>query len=383
MPEDLSKLIEEIEDSLDSAVTIANMSKVITPYHEKLSTGLLSLDIKLNGGYPRGTIVQLHGADGSGKDLLVNMAFAAAQKRYGDSTNLVWSSFGYLPDLEFMRLCGCKLPLTDAELTNKGILAAIATKEQRGESLGNILLADLARVDAAHERPAEHLFQTALNLIESGKFHIVVVNELGSGETGWNRKVELHDEKENRMATWSTLVADFLRKYYTAIRRPLEIGGPNKTTTFMINPQRALIGGMPRGPKTTMTSGFALKHAKALDLHIRSGRIKKRGDKRIAKEIHWRIAKGKHGVSEGAEGTFLFYFNKGVDLVDDLATAAKSTGHIKVKGRYGYVLDYEEKINGGIKGVIEELRGDAELQDEVRTAVLTSLKTKEIGVDDD
>jgi hypothetical protein len=185
------------------------------------------------------------------------------------------------------------------------------------------------------------------------------------------------------MATWSTLVADFLRKYYTAIRRPLEIGGPNKTTTFMINPQRALIGGMPRGPKTTMTSGFALKHAKALDLHIRSGRIKKRGDKRIAKEIHWRIAKGKHGVSEGAEGTFLFYFNKGVDLVDDLATAAKSTGHIKVKGRYGYVLDYEEKINGGIKGVIEELRGDAELQDEVRTAVLTSLKTKEIGVDDD
>ena len=96
----------------------------------------------------------------------------------------------------------------------------------------------------------------------------------------------------------------------------------------------------------------------------------KSGGVKVGKEIKWKISKGKHGISEGAEGGYTFMFNQGVDLILDLANTAKSLGLIKSSGPVYYVLEYEEKIKGGIGGVVEFLRKSPKVCEEVREAVL-------------
>ena len=367
MPEDLSSLIKAINKDLSGAATITNISDVKTPYKTRLPTGILSLDIALGGGWPAGTMCQLFGPDGTGKDMLANMTIAQQQKKHGDSTNIFWMSFGYKPDIPFMRMCGVRIPYRDYELVEMGVDPDTATKEQRGEQVGNLVFIDVG--DAiAMEQPAETLLSAVVRLVRSGKFQLGIVNELGSGETRDNVKKDLHEDA--KMATWASLMSDFCRKYYSAMRVPDENGEPNKTCILMINPVRANLDSYSsRFTPYTISGGYALKHAKAVDLHIKPGASLKGKAGKIGKEIKWKVAKGKHGISEGAEGEFSYYFNKGVDCVSDIAYVAKAYGIIRNSGPVYYVLDYGDKIKGGMDGVISLLKSENKILEEVREAV--------------
>jgi recombination protein RecA len=368
MPEDLSDLIRSINKDLKGAATISNISEVKTPYATRLPTGILSMDVALGGGWPAGTMCQLFGADGTGKDMLSNMTIAQQQKIHGDKTNIFWMSFGYKPDIPFMRMCGIQIPYRDHELDEMGIDPSSATEEQRGTQIGNIVFIDVG--DAiAMEQPAETLLSAVIRLIKSGKFQLGVVNELGSGETRDNVKKELHEDA--KMATWASLMSDFCRKYYSAMRVPLENGEPNKTCILMINPVRANLDSYSsRFTPYTITGGHALKHAKAIDLHIKPGASLKDKTGKIGKEIKWKIAKGKHGIAEGAEGEFNYLFKGGVDCISDLAYVAKAYGVIRNSGPVYYILDYGDKIKGGMDGVISLLKKEKPILEEVREAVL-------------
>ena len=372
MPDDLSFLIKEINKDLKGAAKVSNLCDVATPYGTRLSTGILSLDLKLKGGFPAGTMVQLFGPEGSGKDYLSNLTMAQVQKKHGDKANLFWLSFGYKPDKDFMRMAGVQIPYTDEELAEKGYDPKKVTDAELadigGLRVGNILYLD-ADFAAASEHPAETLLSAAIRCVKSNKFQLGVINELGSGETRDNVVKELHEEA--KIATWASLMSDFCRKYYTALRQPDENGSPNQTCIMMINPVRANMDARSaRFNKFTQGGGYALKHAKVIDIHIRSGASLKQSGKLVGKEIKWKVSKGKHGISEGAEGEYQFYFGQGVDLVRDLAYTAKLVGVVKNSGPVYYILDYEDKIKGGLDGVISLLRDEDTIRNEVRDAVL-------------
>ena len=372
MPDDLSSLIKEINKDLKGAAKVNNLCDVETPYETRLPTGILSLDLKLKGGFPAGTMVQLFGPEGVGKDYLSNLTMAQVQKKYGDKANLFWLSFGYKPDKGFMRMAGVQIPYTDDELVDKGYDPKTITEDELrsigGLRVGNILYLDIDFA-AASDHPAETLLSAAIRCVKSNKFQLGIINELGSGETKDNVVKDLHED--SKIATWASLMSDFCRKYYTALRQPDESGNPNQTCIIMINPVRANMDARSaRFNKFTQGGGYALKHAKVIDIHIRSGASLKEGTKRVGKEIKWKVSKGKHGISEGAEGEYEFYFDKGVDLVKDLAYTAKLTGVVKNSGPVYYILDYEDKIKGGIDGVVNLLRTESTVREEVRDAVL-------------
>ena len=374
MPDDISRLINSISKDLGNAASIMQISAAPNPYVIRRPLGVMSIDRDLKGGLPGGTMVQIFGPEGAGKDYLSNLAMAENQKKYGDKSNIFWQSFGYKPDLPFMRLCGVQIAKTDEELLEEGVNPEEATEAQRGKTVGNILFIDVAKKGMEH--PAESLLSVAVELIRSNKFQIGVINELGSGETKDNVKKKLNEEA--RMATFASLMADFCRKFYSAMRIPGDDGRPNETTVVMINPVRANLNAFSFD-KYTQGSGHALKHAKAIDLHLdKMGFIKesRKGKQvKVGKKIKWRIAKGKHGISEGAEGEYHFYFAGmkdffGIDTLVDLVNVAKAEGVVFNKGRYWYILDYEDKIEGGIDGVVSLVRERPELLEEIRTAVL-------------
>ena len=346
MAEDLSQLIKSIQKDLGGAATIRPISEVDAPYHERLPTGILSLDKALLGGFPAGSMHQVFGPDGAGKDYLTNLVIAQVQKKYGEDANIAWMSFGYRPDIPFMEMGGVDI------------------------DVGNLVFIDIGNSDA-NDNPAESLLSGVVRLIRSNKFQLVIINELGSGETKDNVKKDLHEDA--RIATWASLMSSFCQKFYSAMRIPDEEGNANRTCVIMINPVRANIDA--RSAKYfpySQGGGFALKLAKAVDLHLRAGGAIRKGTEKVGKEIKWKISKGKHGISEGAEGSYNFLFNEGVDLVEDLANVAKAYGVIKSSGTIYRILNYEDKIKGGLAGVVDVLKSSPTLLEEVREAVLSS-----------
>ena len=207
--DDLSKLVKGIQKSLGGAAKISKMSEVAAPFLTRLPTGILSLDLALKGGFPAGSMHQLFGPDGAGKDYLSNLVISQVQKEHGEKANIAWMSFGYKPDIPFMEMCGI-----DPEL-------------------GNLMFIDIGSEEAL-EQPAESLLTAMLDLIRSNKFQLMVINELGSGETKDNVKKGLHEDA--KIATWASLMSTFCQKFYSAMRTPDEEGNANKTCVIMINP---------------------------------------------------------------------------------------------------------------------------------------------------
>lgn len=384
MAEDLSDLIRRVTKSLGSSVCIEQLSDVDTPYHERIPFGLMDLDAALMGGLPRGTVCQVWGPDGSGKNLLANLAMAQVQRIYGDASNLLYMSLGYRPDVDFMRKCDVKFFKTKHELEALGIDPAKPTPAQRGEQPGNLYFLDVSSNEDANEHPAESLFTAAVEMIESGKFHLVIIDEMASGETKDDVAKGLQDNA--RMATWASLVTQFVKKVYTALRHKTAEGLPNGTCILVLQPVRANTDAYSaKFNPWIQPSGFALKHAKAIDLHIApAGFITEGSDKtKVGKKTKWKIGKGKFGLSEGAEGDFEFrYFQPdgtgGIDFIRILANTAKVHSVIQRRGSKHYLLDYDTPIEGGFDGVVTYLKDFPEVAEEVRLAVLAAATTGEV-----
>lgn len=392
----LEKALAQTRKKLKGVVRIVDSSEIPTPHNTKRPTGIPGLDLRgLKGGLFGGNVIQLFGPDGTGKDALVNGAIAENQKIYGDDSAVLWMSFGYPADLDFMRRRGVSVPYSASEKV------AIAEGRQSTQfahltqEIGTLQFLSLdGNTKEGAEMPAESLLSAALAIIETGLFQLVIINELGSGETKHNVVKDLGEEA--RMASWASLVTQFCQKYYTAIRKPTALGEVNETTVVVINPVRANLDA--RSAKYNPHSqggGHALKHAKAVDIHITPrGKIKQgAGGPIIGKTIHWRISKGKHGISEGAEGTYDYYFEDGIDTVKDLAELAKEVGLITRRGALYNLYGFEGDIKGGIAGVIEMIKGDEELQEWLRkytymayTSSIENAKAaidKEYGLDDE
>lgn len=371
--EDLSKLIASVQADLGGAARIQHLHEVVTPYDIRRPTGVADLDMKLGGGFPAGTLNQVFGPDGSGKDLITNHIIAENQRIHGDKSNVFWMSFGYLPDLPFMRMAGVQIAHTDAELVKMGIDPILATEEQRGKDVGNLLFINLGNASAM-ENPAEVLLSAVLKLVRSNRFQIGIINELGSGETKDNVEKDLNASA--RVATWAGLLTSFLQKFYTAMRAPGD--ELNETTLFMILPVRANLDAYTaKYSPFSQPSGYALKHAKAIDLHVKAGKVERDKDKNIlSKDINWKIGKGKLGVMEGAEGTYTFIPGKGIDLLSGLLNTAKSLGLVRQRGPLYTLLDYEDRIGGGLEGVAKLLRENQVLYDELRDRVREQLEAQ-------
>jgi RecA/RadA recombinase len=366
------EVMNRLTDKYGGAVRAVTPEKHKSAFHIRRPTGIMSVDSQLMGGWPGGSIIQVHGPDGIGKDALINLTMAENQRLYGDESFMFWCSFGYQADLDFMRLCGMQIAYSDQELQMMDIDPDEATPEQRGSTTGRIVFLELGDVEEAASAPAETIMEGVIELVNSGIFQVGLINELGSGETRDNVVKELHEDV--KIATWSRLMSQFCTRWYTTIRRALPTGEPNLTTLGVINPVRANLNAYTAKFKPTIaTSGHALEHAKAVDLHLKPTGVVKKGQNRIGKTVGWKIAKGKHGMPEGAEGEYDWIDGVGVDLVKDLCTVANEYGVVQQRGKNYTIQGYEDKIEGGLAGVIEFVRERPELQPVIREATYAAL----------
>lgn len=323
---------------------IQRASECAMPYLTKrYPTGLLSLDVALGGGFPAGGLSQIAGPKNSCKTYLYWQVIRQLQHILGDRMKVLLAMTEMRADRQQGRLAGVEVALhpSDIESLNKGRIkngwpaftdADVAALQR-----------EVGQIDELHGESAEVLYDGILQAVELNIYHLIVIDSFGSIMTGAEADAESLDEKFYGGA--AAINTRFLRKLTALLTMNDAYGLPREVCVLGINQIRANIGDRFREFKTT--GGFALEHAKFVDLWLTSGQPQgyhdqlygsKGTDKQFVqtgKEINWKIEKGKAGIHEGEKGSFIYDFRiNQADFYLDTLVAGVRHGVVETAGAW-------------------------------------------------
>ena len=296
----------------DGAIRRLGDSKTVDV--ELFSSGSLSLDLALGGGYPKGRILEIFGPESSGKTTVALHAIAEIQKKGGTA------------------------PFIDAEHALDPSYA-----KKLGVDVDNLLV--------SQPDNGEQALEICETLVRSNAVDIVVVDSVAALVP----QAEIDgDMGDSHMGLQARLMSQALRKLTGIINK-------SHTTVLFINQIRMKIGVMFGNPETT-TGGNALKFYASLRLDIRrTGQIKN-GEDIIGSRTKVKVVKNKIAppfrVAE-----FDIMYGEGVSRTGDVLDLAVQHG---IVGKSGAWFDYNEaKIGQGREATKEYLKANPEVLEEI------------------
>jgi recombination protein RecA len=307
---------EQIEKQF-GAGAIMNLGEGQRVNVETFSSGSLSLDLALGGGYPKGRVIEIYGPESSGKTTLTLHAIAEIQKTGGTAAFI---DAEHALDPEYAKKLGVKLE----EL--------LVSQPDTGEQA----------------------LEIAETLVRSNAVDLVVIDSVAALVP----RAEIEgDMGDSHMGLQARLMSQALRKLTGIISK-------TKCTVIFINQIRMKIGVMFGNPETT-TGGNALKFYASIRLDIRKiGQIKM-GEEIIGSEVRVKVVKNKIAppfrIAE-----FDIMYAQGISLEGDaLNLAAK----YEVVGKAGAWFDYDgHKVAQGREAAKQWLKDNPKiLADIVKT----------------
>lgn len=285
---------------------------------ELFSSGSLSLDLALGGGYPKGRILEIFGPESSGKTTIALHAIAEIQKNGGTAAFI------------------------DAE---HALDPAYAKK--LGVDVDNLLV--------SQPDNGEQALEICETLVRSNAVDIVVIDSVAALVP----QAEIDgDMGDSHMGLQARLMSQALRKLTGIINK-------SHTTVIFINQIRMKIGVMFGNPETT-TGGNALKFYASLRLDIRrTGQIKN-GEEIIGSRTKVKVVKNKIAppfrVAE-----FDIMYGEGVSKTGDVLDLAVLHN---IVGKAGAWFDYNDaKIGQGREASKEYLKKNPEILAEIDAKV--------------
>ena len=285
---------------------------------ELVSSGSLSLDLALGGGYPVGRIIEIYGPESSGKTTLALHAVAEMQKTGGTAAFI------------------------DAE---HALDPGYARK--LGVDVDNLLV--------SQPDSGEQALDIVETLVRSNAVSIVVVDSVAALVP----QAEIDgDMGDSHMGLQARLMSQALRKLTGIISK-------SKTTVIFINQIRMKIGVMFGNPETT-TGGNALKFYASVRLDIRrTGQIKN-GEDIIGNRTKVKVVKNKIAppfrVAE-----FDIMYNEGISKTGDVLDLAVIHN---IVGKGGAWFSYNDvKIGQGREASKEYLKNNPEILTEIDAKV--------------
>lgn len=293
--------------------------------YEVLSTGSLVLDVKLGtGGWVLGRVNEVWGPEGAGKTTLCVHGMIEGLRKFLNK-RVAYINVERRADKKFMK----------------------------GHGL------DLTRTTFVNPETAEEVSDAMRMLCKSGLYSVVVLDSIGALIS------KMEQEKEADEST----VGQVPKIVTRMLKQCAGICDANGTIMLIINQQRALIGGAPKGPTTTTGGGFALKHGTTTKLAVKRGA---QGDTTVLKakvdgeEVavgHYLAVKiERNSVAlPGKTATFAIIYHEteqfgpmGIDNADEAITIGKMFGII-TGGTWSTNTLTGEKFNGR-PALLAELR---------------------------
>lgn len=289
---------------------------------ELISSGALSLDLALGGGYPKGRVVEIYGPESSGKTTLTLHAIAEIQKKGGTAA------------------------FVDAEHALDPAYA-----RRLGVDTDNLLV--------AQPDNGEQALEIVETLVRSNAVDLVVVDSVAALVPQAEIEGEMGD---SHMGLQARLMSQALRKLTGIINK-------SKTIVIFINQIRMKIGVMFGNPETT-TGGNALKFYASVRLDIRrTGQIKQ-GEEIIGNRTKVKVVKNKIAPPFRA-AEFDIMYNEGISKTGDVLDLAVQH---EIVGKSGAWFDYADGKIGQGREASKKYLGDnpkvlAEIEKKVREKV--------------
>ncbi|XP_048431219.1 DNA repair protein recA homolog 3, mitochondrial [Pyrus x bretschneideri] len=258
--ENLSKKELALKQALDQITSsfgkgsIMWLGRSVSPRQVPVvSTGSFSLDMALGiGGFPKGRVVEIYGAEASGKTTLALHVIAEAQKQGGTCV------------------------FVDAEHALDPTLA-----QSIGVNTENLLL--------SQPDSGEQALSLVDTLIRSGSVDVVVVDSVSKVWPALVPKGELDGEMgDAHMAMQARLMSQALRK----LSHSLSLSQTILIFTNQVRAKLSTFGGFG-GPTEVTCGGNALKFYASVRLNMRRIGLVKKGEETIGSQVQVKIVKNK------------------------------------------------------------------------------------------
>lgn len=391
LPEDKRARIAHVRDMVNRNFgyqVMRQASKASTSYLLRRPTGITSLDIALGGGFPASAPSVIVGPDGVGKDYLAWLTCAQVQRIYGDNFGMIAYFSEFKPDKPFMRnICGLQIAMTPEELEEWSIAREEAGIDPLTEEEMEGYRTQIGEIEVSYGISADSGLDVIMACVESNAFQVAVVNSIGFLQTEAKEDVDSFADFAQRSSE-AALLTKFTPKLAMYLNRgdPADWNMPNETALLLIDQVRAKEGAVARGrplaekEKYRPASGaWAMKHGKAIELVLHKGPVIVVGDgdnkKTVGRQVTWRINKGKLGIHDGVEGKYNYFYDRGVDLEEDLVNVGLDYGVLEKSGNWISLNDdsFECRVNGR-PAFAEAIRETEGLFDHLRRACFRAAK---------
>jgi recombination protein RecA len=285
---------------------------------ELISSGALSLDLALGGGYPKGRVIEIYGPESSGKTTLTLHAIAEIQKQGGTA-------------------------------------AFIDAEHALDPSYARRLGVDTDNLLVSQPDNGEQALEIVETLVRSNAVDLVVIDSVAALVPQAEIDGEMGD---SHMGLQARLMSQALRKLTGSINK-------SNTIVIFINQIRMKIGVMFGNPETT-TGGNALKFYASVRLDIRrTGQIKS-GEEIIGNRTKVKVVKNKIAPPFRA-AEFDIMYNEGISRTGDVLDLAVLHG---IVGKAGAWFDYADaKIGQGREASKAYLAANPEVLNEIEAKV--------------
>jgi recombination protein RecA len=288
-----------------------------------IPTGCFGLDEVMGSGLPRGRVIEMFGAESSGKSTMSLFLMAQIQKRGG------------------------RVALIDAENAFDGSYAT------------NVGL-DISKLLVSQPTTLEESMDIIKELCETNSFDMIVIDSVSALVP--KSEVEGEDFMKDTMAIQARLMSRALRILSGPISK-------SKTVVIFINQIRDKVG-VFYGSKTTTSGGRALKFFSSIRLQVAKGhKIEGKGEVQIGNEIIVTAVKNKCGFPFKSV-TLDLYYAKGIDLCADAIDFGEKVG-VVIKEGNTYSFD-GVNLGVGRDKAKKALSEDPELFEKIKKAIETA-----------
>ena len=286
---------------------------------EAIPTGSINLDEALGiGGVPKGRIIEVYGAESSGKTTLSLHIIAECQKQ-------------------------------------GGIVAFIDAEHALDPVYAKALGVDVDELLISQPDYGEQALEIADTLVRSGAIDLIVIDSVAALVP----KAEIDGKmSDQQMGLQARLMSKGLRKLTGSLNK-------YKTTMIFINQVREKIG-VTYGSPITTTGGKALKFYASVRMEVKRLGAVKQGEAIIGSETQVKVTKNKV-APPFKEAEFEIMYGKGISKVGEIIDAAIDRDIISKAG--SWFSFNEQSLGQGKEKVRAELETNAELLEKIEIAL--------------
>lgn len=336
------KALKEI-DSKNKHTSLNLLPEIAEANVETISTGSLILDSIIGGGAPVGRIIEIYGAEASGKTSIALTMAANVQKEGG---NVVFLDVEQAFDPKYAKKLGV----------------------------------DIDKLGFAQPVIAEEVLKLVMELASSAAVDMIIVDSVASMVPKGESEVDFEKSTIGLLA----------RLMSKALKQIAPVANANKCTLVFLNQIRDNVGQM-YGPATSTPGGRALKFYSSQRIEVkRRGKVDDENGNNIGNDVALKCVKNKIAPPFG-EGLTVLTYKKGINKAAELFVLGESLKVISKEGRTYFCenpenvdvsgfnsteVDGRIKIGVNAKPVLKEIEDNKNLYDLLAAQVVKALQDK-------